>query len=57
MTDKRDITACIKTFCRPTKFEKTLQSVIDAGIKKINVGYDGPADLLQLHYDIIKKAD
>lgn len=57
MTDKRDITACIKTFCRPTKFEKTLQSVIDAGIKKINVGYDGPADLLQLHYDIIKKHD
>lgn len=57
MTIIKNTTACIKAFARPSKFEKTLKSAIDAGFEKIEIGYDGPKDLLSFHQDIIKKYD
>jgi len=50
-----DITCNIKAFYRPKKFQQCLSSVIDAGIWKIIVGYDGPKELLEEHKEIIDK--
>lgn len=53
MYDKNDVTATIKTFMRPDKFEKCLQCAIDAGLVHILVGYDGPeGELLKQHKEI-----
>lgn len=57
MFDETDVTACIKAFARPIKFEKTIQSVIDAGIRNIEVAYDGPKDTIKQHRDIIGRFD
>lgn len=51
-TDKDEITAMIKTFMRPEKFEKCIKATINANISKIVVGYDGPEDLWQKHKTI-----
>lgn len=50
------VTAIIKTFMRPNKFERCLLHAINAGIKKIEVGYDGPDELRNDHFRIIRKA-
>ena len=53
MTEYEDfVTANIKTFKRPEKFERTLYYAIKAGCKRIIVGYDGPDDLLEPHKEI-----
>jgi len=50
------IAANIKTFERPEKFRKTLEHALDAGIKEINIGFDGGSKYLEKHKVIIDKA-
>ena len=52
MLDKSEVTANIKVFMRPQKFEFCLQAVINAGIEKVIVGYDGPDNLWNQHKEI-----
>ena len=51
-TDKSEVTAIIKCFMRPDKFEQCLRAAINAGIKKVIVGYDGPDEYWNEHEEI-----
>ena len=48
----KDVTAIIKTFMRPYKLERCLRAVIDAGVSKVIIGYDGPDSLWAEHKEI-----
>jgi len=50
-----DITGNIKAFMRPECVDKCISSAYNSGIRKINVGYDGPKHLEDEHKQIIEK--
>jgi len=55
--DYDEVTAIIKTFMRPQKFYRCLNCVIDAGVRNIIVGYDGPEKYKKIHEDICNHFD
>jgi len=50
-----NVTAIVKTFMRPEKFELCLKSLVSAGLKKIIVSFDGPEEYLERHRRVIGK--
>ena len=57
MNNQDRIIAGIKAFARPYKLEKCVDSLINAGIKNIRIGYDGPRSLKHIHKKILKNKD
>lgn len=52
MRDVNNVTAIIKAFMRPYKLERCLRAVIDAGVCKVIIGYDGPDNLWAEHKEV-----
>lgn len=48
-----NITAIVKGFMRPEKFENCLKCIIAAGVKKIIASFDGPEEYLEAHRNIV----
>jgi hypothetical protein len=52
-----DITATTPAFMRPSKLKRTIDNALNAGVRKLLVGYNGPEDLLRIHKRICKSYD